>query len=257
MDATQIQKSTVPLLLDARQVDKRIGLVLLATDHTTERDFARMCPHHRAAIYANRILNENPTTPENLRRMQPRLTEGAALILPEETLDVIYYSCTSASAVLGNEAVISAVHAAKPSTPVITPTSAADTALRTLGARRISILTPYIPETSAAVAGYFAGQGYDVANLTCFGMEDDREMARVSLGTIFEAGCQTLAADADALFISCTALPSAEVAQRIEDATGKPVVTSNQAGVWQSLHTIGIDEPMAGYGRLLTLKPVS
>lgn len=255
MDASLIQKSAVPLKLDTRQVGKRIGLILLATDHTTERDFARMCPHHRAAVYANRILNENPTTPENLRRMQPRLTDGAALILPEEQLDVIYYSCTSASAVLGNDAVVGTVNTAKPATPVITPTSAADAALRTLGARRISILTPYIPETSAAVADYFAGQGYDVVNLSCFGMEDDREMARVSLETIFEAGCQTLAADADALFISCTALPSAEVAQRIETATGKPVVTSNQAGVWLALRTIGIDDPLDNYGRLLTLSP--
>ena len=106
MDASLIQKSAVPLKLDTRQVGKRIGLILLATDHTTERDFARMCPHDRAAVYANRILNENPTTPENLRRMQPRLTDGAELILPEEPLDVIYYSCTSASAVLGNDAVV-------------------------------------------------------------------------------------------------------------------------------------------------------
>lgn len=255
MDTQLIQKSAVPLTLDDRQVDKRIGLILLATDHTTERDFARMCPHDRAAIYANRILNENPTTPENLRRMQPRLTEGAELILPDEDLDVIYYSCTSASAVLGNDTVLATVNAAKPDTPVITPTSAADTAFRALGARRISILTPYIAETSAAIADYFSDQGYDVLNLDCFGMEDDREMARVSLDTIYEAGCQTIAADADALFISCTALPSAEVAQRIETATGKPVVTSNQAGVWLSLRTIGINDPLDGYGRLLTLTP--
>lgn len=257
MDATLIRKSPVRLRLDDRQVEKRIGLISLATDHTTERDFTRMCPHDRVGIYCNRILNENPTTPENLRRMQPRLAEGAALILPDEPLDVIYYSCTSASAVLGNDVVVSTVQAGKPGTPVVTPTGAADRALRTLGAHRLSILTPYIPETSAAVADYFAGQGYDVVSLECFGMKDDREMARVSADTIFEAGCNALATDADALFISCTALPAACVAQRIENETGRPVVTSNQAGCWLTLHTAGIADPVAGYGRLLTLPPAA
>ncbi len=257
MDASLIQKTAVDVKLDDRQVARRIGLIALATDHTTERDFVRMCPHDRVGIYCNRILNENPTTPENLRRMQPRLTEGAELILPDEPLDVIYYSCTSASAVLGNDTVVSTIQAGKPGTPVVTPTSAADMALKTLGAKRISILTPYIVETSAAVADYFADQGYDVANVECFGMADDRDMARVNLDSLFEAGCAALAADAEALFMSCTALPSAQVAQRIEDAAGKPVVTSNQAGVWLSLHTIGITDPVPGYGRLLTMAPAA
>ena len=257
MDASLIQHSSVPVVLDDRQVEKRIGLIILATDHTTERDFARMCPHDRTGIYCNRVLNQNPTTPENLRRMQPRLSEGAGLILPEEDLDVIYYSCTSASAVLGNDTVVATVNDGKPDTPVITPTSAAKTALDTLGVRRISILTPYIVETSAAVADYFSGQGFDIANLDCFGIEDDRDMARINLDTIFEAGCKAMAADADALFMSCTALPSAEVAGRIEAATGKPVVTSNQAGVWLALRTVGIDDEIPGYGRLLTMSPAA
>ena len=89
MDASFIQHSSVPVTLDDRQVEKRIGLIILATDHTTERDFARMCPHDRTGIYCSRILNENPTTPENLRRMQPRLSESAGLILPDEPLDVM------------------------------------------------------------------------------------------------------------------------------------------------------------------------
>lgn len=253
MDANLIRMSGTAVVFDERQVEKRIGLVILATDHTTERDFARMCPHDRVGVYCNRILNENPTTPVNLRRMQPRLTDSAALILPEESVDVIYYSCTSASAVLGNDTVVATVQAAKPGTPVVTPTSAADTALRTLGAQRISILTPYVVETSAAIAECFAGQGYDIANLDCFGIEDDRDMARISLDTLEDAGCAAMAHDADALFISCTAVPAAEVVQRIEDRIGKPVVTSNQAGAWLAMRTVGIRDTIPGYGRLLTL----
>ena len=255
MDPSDVHMSDLELAFDARPVKRRIGLVLLATDHTTERDFARMCPRDEVGIYANRIAYENPTTPENLLRMQPRLTEGAALILPNESLDALCYSCTAASAVIGDQAVEAAVHAAKPGVPVITPTGAARTALRTLGATRISILAPYVAETGAAIADYFARQGFEVVNLLCLGLEDDREMARVSPAAIVTAAHHAFAPEAHALFISCTALRAAEVAEEIERGLGKPVVTSNQASVWLSLRKAGIHTEPSDFGRLMSLSP--
>ena len=223
------------------------------TDHTTERDFARICRPDEVGVYGNRILYENPTTPDNLLRMQPRLTEGAALILPGEPLDALYYACTGASIVIGDAAVEAAVHAAKPDVPVVTPSAAARAAFRALGVRRISILTPYLEETSVPIAAYFKAWGYDVANLTCFGLDDDRVMARVKTAAIVAAACETLAPDAEALFISCTALRAAEVAAEIEGRIGRPVVTSNQAGAWLTLRRAGLEHPVEGYGRLLRL----
>lgn len=248
-----VSRSNMPLSLDTRPVPRRIGLVLLATDHTTERDVARICRPDEVGVYANRIAYENPTTPENLFRMQPRLTEGAALILPGESLDALYYGCTAASVVIGDEAVEAAVQSAKPGVPVITPSAAARAAFRALGVRRISILTPYLPETSEPMAAYFQGRGQEVVNLTCLGLDDDRMMARVSPATIVTAACETTAPDAEALFISCTALRAAEVAGEIEERIGKPVVTSNQAGVWLTLRRAGIERPIEGHGRLTQL----
>ena len=83
--------------LDERPLDKRVGLIILATDHTSEPDFHRMVASERIGVYVARIPYANPTTPENLRKMQPALTAGAALILPDEKLEAVCYSCTSAS----------------------------------------------------------------------------------------------------------------------------------------------------------------
>jgi maleate isomerase len=253
MKTEDITQSDLPVDLDTRPVPRRIGLLLLATDHTTERDFARICRPDEVGVYANRIAYENPTTPENLFRMQPRLTAGAAMILPDETLDALYYGCTAASVVIGDEAVEAAVHAAKPDVPVITPSGAARVAFRVLGVRRISILTPYLPETSAPMATYFQGCGLDVVNLTCLGLDDDRVMARVNPATIVTAACETISPDSEALFISCTALRAAEVAGEIEQRIGKPVVTSNQAGIWLTLRRAGIERPIEGHGRITQL----
>ena len=185
--------------------------------------------------------------------MAPRISDSTALILPDLALDVICYSCTAASVVIGDETITEAVQAAKPGVAVVTPTGAACAALRALGAKRISVLTPYLIETSRPMAEYFSDHGFDVCNLDCFGIADDRDIARVSQATIIEGACQAAAGEADAIFISCTALPAAEAAETIEARTGKPVVTSNQASAWACLRHAGIDQAIPGYGKLLGL----
>ena len=66
-----------------------------------------------------------------------------------------------------------------------------------------------------------------------------------------EAACAVVRPDAEALFVSCTALRSAEVAEEIESRIGRPVVTSNQALFWRSLRAAGCGLPVPGHGRLL------
>jgi maleate isomerase len=238
---------------DNRPIAVRIGLVLLATDHTSERDFARILPREEVAVYGNRIAFRNPTTPDNLRAMEPELVEGARLILPDEPLDAICYACTAASAVLGDEAVLAALEKGKPGVPAVTPPLAGRKGLAALEAQRISVLTPYLDDTAAPVVDYFVGQGFTIDRVTNLGIDDDRTIARVATRSIVEAARHALHEESDALFVSCTALRAAEVAAAIEALTGRPVVTSNQASAWMCLRLAGIDRPIAGYGRLLSL----
>ncbi|APA88164.1 ectoine utilization protein EutA [Paraburkholderia sprentiae WSM5005] len=252
MQTTIRQFERAPQLLE-RALDKRIGLVILATDHTTEPDFAALVANHRIGIYVNRVPYANPVTPDNLLAMQPSLSAGAALILPDETLDVVMYSCTSASVVIGDAQIERAIHAAKPSATVVTPTAAAVTALNALGARRISVLTPYTAETSRPMAAYFAAQGFAIDRFSCLGLTDDREMARISHDDIVAFACDAIAPDSDALFISCTAVRAAPIIARIEAAIGKPVVSSNLATAWMCLRLCGEYEARPQHGRLMTL----
>jgi len=239
--------------LDDRPLAKRVGLIILATDHTTEVDFQRMVASDRIGVYSTRIPYANPVTPENLRAMQPSLTAGAALILPGEPLDVVMYSCTSASVIIGDAQVQAAVRAAKPTATVITPTAAAASGLKAFGARRISVLTPYTLETSRPMADYFLALGFDIARFTCLGLTDDREMARISPSDIVAFAKEAIAPDSDALFISCTAVRAAGVAAEIEATTGKPVVTSNLATAWACLRLCGDEAARPALGRLMTL----
>ena len=240
---------------DEQPTRKRIGLLLLATDHTTERDFERVCVPLGISVHCARIEYANPTTVDNLRRMTPRLTDGAGLILPGESLDAIYYGCTAASVAIGDAVVVAAIQAAKPGVPVVTPTGAAFQAFTALGLRRIALLTPYSPTVTAEVVAYFERHGLTIGGAACFGLEDDREMARLTGDAVVAAAERTIGADDDGLFVSCTALRAFAVADRIEQRIGRPVVTSNQAALWQVLHLAGEAPPADAGGRLMRMLP--
>ena len=248
-----IRVSAIKPVLDARPLKKRVGLIILSTDHTTEPDYQRMVAGRDIGVYVARIPFANPVTPDNLRAMQPSLTEAAGLILPGEELDAICYACTSASVVIGDAEIEDAIRAAKPGVSVVTPPLAGVHGLRALGAKRISVLTPYTVETSRPMAAYFAGHGFDIASFTCLGLRDDREMARVSPAALVEFAREAMADAADALFISCTAVRAALAAADIEKATGRPLVSSNLASAWACLRLCGDAAPRPELGRLMTL----
>ncbi|MBO0902923.1 ectoine utilization protein EutA [Jiella sonneratiae] len=251
---TAIREGTgASLRRDDRPVEKRIGLILLATDHTSEPDYARLAAASGVGVYAARVEYANPTTPENLLAMRPRLAAAAASILPGADLDAVCFSCSSASAVIGDAAVATAIQAGKPDVPVVTPALSAARALRALGAQRIAMLTPYLVETTRPLLSYVEEKGFDVAAATCLGFDDDREMARIAPAAIVEAAVEATPDDAEALFVSCTALRVLPVVAEIERRIGRPVVTSNQATIWECLGRSGVSPAGPEAGRLFAM----
>ena len=56
--------------------------------------------------------------------------------------------------------------------------------------------------------------------------------------------------DADALFVSCTALPVLSIIDKLEKKINKFVLSSNQALIWDTLESIGKNNSIKGVGRL-------
>ncbi|MDD9877021.1 MAG: aspartate/glutamate racemase family protein [Magnetovibrio sp.] len=233
----------------------RIGLIALATDFNSETDLRRMLPAG-VDLFTNRVLNANPLTLENLRAMAGDITRAASGILPGLGVDVMIYGCTSGTAAIGDAEIERLVRVAQPDVPVTNPVAAASAALNAFDARRISVLTPYNDEVNGAIVESFQGQGFEIANIEGFGLDDDIEMTGLPVAAIAEAALQVCAPDADALFISCTAIRAAAVIDAVERKLAKPVVTSNQALVWHSLRLMGSASAVDGYGRLFEM-PIS
>ena len=76
-------------------------------------------------------------------------------------------------------------------------------------------------------------------------------LAEPEPGTLFRLGLDGWRSGADALVISCLNTRSHTVITALEQATGKPVITSTQATLWHALRLAGVRDAIAGYGRLL------
>lgn len=239
--------------LDAGPGRCRIGLIVLSNDYATERDFMNMRPGDEVAVFVSRVPNTAACTVETLPEMAPHITTAASLLVPDGRLDAVAYSCTSGTVVMGFEAICARIHAARPGVACITPITASLDALNRFGANRLAVLTPYIDDVNAAIAAHLEAHGRSIAGFTSFHIEDNEEMACLPAEAIYQAALEADRPDAEALFISCTAIRAVDVVERIEQALGKPVVTANQAMFWQALRAAGYQAPVEGYGRLLRL----
>lgn len=243
-----------PLVPDGGPGRHRIGLVVLSNDYATERDFINMKPNDDVALFTSRVPNTTECNPETLALMGPKITTAASLVVPEGRLDVMAYSCTSGTVVMGYEAICSYFHATRPGVPIVTPITASLEALDRFGAQKLAVLTPYVDDVNQLIAEHLEENGKQVCGFTSFHIEDNEVMAAVPAEAIFEAALEADRPEAEALFISCTALRAADVVDRIEKKLGKPVVTANQAMVWQCLRLSGYQGEISGYGDLLKLE---
>jgi len=221
-------------------VQPTVGLVVLTTDLTCERDFSLLSKANDLAFdqYVNRIRFVNPMTQQNLTAMVSDLTAVTADILPSCPLDVVVFCCTSASALIGEQAIQDAILQSKPDTKVITTASAAVASVLAKGHKKISLLTPYNESVSQGVAKYFNNNGVEVISLTYMDMNDDRDVARLSVAAITAAAKAAVAPSAEALFISCTAMRIVEIKDQLEKELGIAVFSSNHETFWQTMKAI-------------------
>lgn len=229
-----------------------IGLVTLSNDVVIEPELRSfLAGIEGASVYASRIPLVLELTPQALRDMEAHIPRAVELIVPNDRLDVMAFGCTSGSMAIGPERVAAAVHRVRPGIAVTDPVSAALKGLKALGARRIALLTPYPDAVNEVVATYVGTQGFDIAERASFKQPNDPAIARVPPEAIYRAGVELGRRKVDAVFISCTALRCSSVIGRIEQAIGKPVVTSNQALAWDCLRLAGCKAAIEEYGKLL------
>ncbi|AZO18847.1 arylmalonate decarboxylase [Mesorhizobium sp. M2A.F.Ca.ET.043.05.1.1] len=227
----------------------KLGFVLLAMEQTIEEDMFKMAPDG-VGVHFQRAPMANKVEIETLSAMASGIGDAAALIVPEVQLDVICYGCTSGSVVIGEDKVFAELTRGAPGAKPTSIISGVMRALKAVNARKITVATPYVDPVNEIERVYMAERGFEILNMQGLNIENDEDMVRVTPDYIYEFAKQVDRADSDAIFISCSALRSVDIIQALEAESGKPVITSNQAMMWDCLRLAGVNDRSDNYGRL-------
>ena len=232
-------------------INSRIGLVALSTDFSIEKDFNSIFLNLPIDLFVNRLPFYNPLTDKNLIKMTEKLTEVTENILPNQTLDTVAYGCTSGTIAAGVDEITNKIQSAKPNCKVTTPITSAVNALKHLNLKKISVFTPYPQPINEKVINYFKNEGFDIQSFASFNLESDLDIGKIDPKYLLEVLTKMDTVDAEALFISCTALPAFEIIQELENKIKKIVLSSNQVLIWDSIRSVGCNTSIEGYGKLL------
>lgn len=169
--------------------------------------------------------------------------------------DVIFYGCTSATLTHGPSFDRELAKQIKQDSGAETVTAAGALvhALQALDLKRIGFASPYVPAINDLAVAFLAEIGVEtVSRSEVSGTLDNYGQGELTPEAVYELGLAADHPDAEAVVLSCTDMRSVETIAKLETKLGKPVITSNQAMVFQAMQLAGLSEGLPGFGKLLT-----
>lgn len=223
----------------------RIGAIIPADNAVLEPELNRLLPED-VSLHVSRL-------PKSTRPEMPVNALAHAATFTHTKVNVIGYMCAASSFVLGperNESLCKELSAASGGLPAFTATTAMVKALRAVGAKRVSVLSPHPPEIASALGGYLERSGFAVTDIDALGLPI-ADINNTRPADILAAIRNKDLARADSIFIAATNFRAIDVVESIEQETGRPVITSNQCGLWEALRLLGVSARREGCGRLM------
>ncbi len=167
---------------------------------------------------------------------------------------VICFGSTSASFVGGvdyDSKIIEKIQKRSNGIPGTTVSTALVNALKALGSRRVSVVTPYVEELNLRERAFLEGKGFEVVSLNGMQLVTSDDICNLTPETIHNFALKKFDTSADTLVFSCTGLHTAPIMESIERELGRPVVSSNVVTLWHMLRVSGVNDPLPKFGTLL------
>lgn len=226
--------------VDSNLEQRGVGVVA-PFDFALDRELWRWVPEN-VSLYLTRMpFFTTPVTVEMAAAVSERGVVRRAtrdVLTPEP--DVVAYACASGSFVggmLGERLLVrTMVDAGAPA--ACTTSGALVEALTVLGIRKLAIATPYVDDVTSRLISYLGE--YNVSTVASNGLGLLGHIWRVPYATVVDIVRSVDSPEADAMFISCTNLPTYDVIEPLEQALGKPVLTANQVTMWSALRAMGL-----------------
>lgn len=236
---------------------KRIGIVVPSTNTTVQPECdplrARGVTNHTGRVtIKERPLNTEEAFFEHMRDMREGIgtaidqimTAGLDHLIIGVALETFWGGVAAADKLQSELAQRAGVG-------ISMGAAASVAALRAFGAKRIAVLTPHQPRGDEVVRLYLEEAGFELVRLKGLKCATPRAIAQVPAADIRNALKELDGPDIDALLQVGTALPTIAIAAEAERWLGKPVLAINAVTYWDALRRCGIDDRIAGYGRIL------
>lgn len=249
----------------------RIGLFIVGNEAVPEAEWWAMAPPG-VSVHAARVTASAPWARWRENRTEVDLADDlmrGCRQFAAMRLSAVVLAHTTSSVVGGKgwDAATAAGLSAALGRGTVATTNGADTiaALHASGVKRpFLVLPPWFPDgTIAQAAHYYAAQGLEPA--ACLRYDPGRKWRDLPPGDLYGHGmgfeqeveplyAQIRAAcppDADGILIGGTGFRCVAILEALEQDLGRPVISANQASLWQCLRLSGVRTPVAGYGNLL------
>ena len=244
----------------------RIGQIVPSSNTTMETEIPAMLRAResvmpeRFSFHSSRMRMQKVTR-EELAAMDAD-SDRCALELADARVDVLGYACLVAIMSMGkgyhrvSEQRLHqrTIEAGGPA-PVVTSAGALVDGLKAIGAKRVSILTPYMKPLTRLVIEYIENEGIEVVDSISLEIPDNLEVGRQDPLAPVEITKRLNLHGVDALVASaCVQMPSLASIQPIEDRIGIPVLSSSVSTTFMMLRKLGLDTSAPGFGALLSGK---
>ncbi len=244
----------------------RIGQIVPSSNVTMETEIPAMLRAREAAaperftFHSSRMRMQR-VTKEELAAMD-RDAERCALELSDARVDVLIYACLVAIMSMGtgsHRESETRLHRAtvenRAPAPVVTSAGALVHGLKTLGARRVSVIAPYVRSLTELVCGYMDFEGIGIVDSISLEIPDNVEVGRQDPLALVDVFKDLKIEGADAIVLSaCVQMPSLAAVPAVEAACGLPVVSAATCTAYQTLEKLGLETVVPNAGVLLSGK---
>jgi maleate cis-trans isomerase len=235
--------------MDLVKNTQRMGLLLPSSNTTQEPEFTRMLPAN-VTMHCGR-LTLSTIDPDSTVKIVAEL-ETEARKLADAQVDALVLSATAPSTRMGkgyDREVCDRIEQAA-GKPATTAATAMLQAFEVLGIRRIALAAPWLPATNTQVADFIEANGVKVLTQEAMGYVRNSDVGLLPAQTAYEWGLQADRLEADAIFLACGNWLTLDIVHKLEQATGKPVLTTNNCAFWAVLRMLGGHRNVKGFGKL-------
>jgi len=185
-----------------------------------------------------------------------------AVELVDARVDVLGYACLVAIMSMGkgyhrdsetrlHEITVKEGHP----TPVVTSAGALVAGLKTLGAKKVSLIAPYMKPLTCLVVDYMEAEGINIVDHISLEIPDNVEVGRRDPMALMSIYRDLKLSGIDALVLSsCVQMPSLAAVQLVEQQCGLPVVSASICTTHQMLQRLGLKTYVPNAGALLSGK---